>query len=114
MPIRELAGCRVEVNDEGFLRDSAQWTPAVGEALAREAGLEPLNDRHWQVITFCREDAARAGRSPGLRRIAKLSGVPTPELYNLFPKGPGQQAALIAGLPKPRTRVRPRARRRTT
>lgn len=101
MPTTELAGIKLEVNDEGFLVDRNQWTPAVGEALAKKVGLVPLTDQHWKVITFCREDAAREGHPPTLRRISKLSGVAMGELYQLFPKGPGKLAALIAGLPKP-------------
>jgi tRNA 2-thiouridine synthesizing protein E len=100
MPLREVAGREVEVNDEGMLVDRNQWTPEIAEALAREAGIA-LTPRHWKVITFCREDAARQGTPPGLRRVAKMSGVDTKELYQLFPKGPGKLAARIAGLPKP-------------
>ncbi len=100
MLLREYAGHSVDVNEEGFLVDSSQWTPAIAEEIAREVGLT-LTPRHWQVIAFCREDAAREGTPPGLRRIAKLSGVDTKELYSLFPKGPGKLAARIAGLPKP-------------
>ena len=101
MLLREYAGHAVDVNDEGFLVDSTQWTPEIAEEIAREVGLSPLSPRHWQVIAFCREDAAKQGAPPGLRRIAKLSGVDTKELYQLFPKGPGKLAARIAGLPKP-------------
>lgn len=100
MPLREVAGRMIEMNDEGMLIDRNQWTPEIAEALAREAGIV-LTPRHWTVITFCREDAARQGTPPGLRRIAKMSGVETKELYQLFPKGPGKLASRIAGLPKP-------------
>jgi TusE/DsrC/DsvC family sulfur relay protein len=101
MPNFSYDGHSVEVNPEGFLLDSSQWTPELAEALARESGIAPLSERHWKVITFCREDAAREGQSPGLRRIAKLSGVDMKELYRLFPKGPGKLASRVAGLPKP-------------
>ena len=101
MPAREYRGHVVTLNDEGFLVDSSQWTPDVAEAIAEEVGLPPLTDRHWQVISFCREDAAREGQPPGLRRISKMAGVTTKELYELFPKGPGKLAARVAGLPKP-------------
>ncbi len=97
----EVNGHSVELNDEGFLLDSSQWTTEVAETLARESGIAPLSDQHWQVITFCREDAAREGQPPGLRRISKLSGVGMKDLYRLFPKGPGKLAARVSGLPKP-------------
>jgi len=101
MPLHEYAGHQVEVNDGGFLAQSSEWNPEIAEAIAREVGIAPLTDQHWKVLTFCREDAARQGQPPGLRRISKLSGVGTKELYALFPKGPGKLAARIAGLPKP-------------
>ena len=101
MQTHEYAGRAVRTNDEGFLLDSSEWTPQIGEAIASEVGVWPLTEGHWNVITFCREDAAREGQSPGLRRIAKNSGVDMKTLYQLFPKGPGKLAARIAGLPKP-------------
>lgn len=101
MNTRSYAGQTVEVDNEGFLLDKSTWTPTMAEAIAEEVGLNPLTEKHWQVITFCREDAAQQGQAPGLRRIAKLSGVGMKELYGLFPKGPGKLAARIAGLPKP-------------
>lgn len=101
MPTRTYAGKEISLNSEGFLTNASEWTPGVAEEIAKETGIAPLNDKHWQVITFCREDAAREGEPPGVRRIAKLSGVEMKELYQLFPKGPGKLAARIAGLPKP-------------
>ena len=98
--LRDYRGHKVTVNDEGFMTDATQWTPEIGEGIAEEVGLR-LTPDHWKVITFCREDAAREGQPPGLRRISKLSGVGTKELYALFPKGPGKLAARVAGLPKP-------------
>ena len=105
MQTHEYAGRAIETNDEGFLVDASQWTPEIGEAIARETGVWPLTERHWSVLTFCREDAAREGQSPGMRRIAKNSGVDMKTLYQLFPKGPGKLAARIAGLPKPKSCV---------
>ena len=102
MTVTELAGVSVDVNEEGFLVDSSQWTPAVAEVIAAEAGIGPLTAEQWKVITFCREDAAREGQPPGLRRISKLSGVNMKQLYQLFPKGPGKLAAKVSGLPKPK------------
>ncbi len=97
----DYAGVNVEVNEEGFLLDSDDWTPDLAESIAEKEGIPKLTEMHWKVITFCREDAAREGQPPGLRRISKLSGVGMKDLYALFPKGPGKLAAKIAGLPKP-------------
>ena len=102
MPAHEYAGHTVDVNDEGFLLDATQWNREVGEAIAAEVGVGPLNNKHWQVIDFCRSDNEAQGQPPGLRRISKLSGVTMKELYQLFPKGPGKLAAMVSGLPKPK------------
>ncbi len=101
MPAAEYSGQTVEINEEGFLVDSDQWTPEIAEAIADQVGIGSLTDKHWQVITFCREDAAQQGQPPGLRRISKMSGVNMKDLYQLFPKGPGKLAARVSGLPKP-------------
>ena len=56
MPVVEYAGQRVELNEEGFLVRSAEWTPEVAEAIAQEVDLAPLSPEHWKVLTFCRQD----------------------------------------------------------
>lgn len=98
---REYAGHSVETDDDGFLLDSSQWTPEVGEAIAREIGVWPLTEKHWSVITLCREDAAREGKSPGVERIARSSRISRKALHRLFLGEPGRLAARIAGLRKP-------------
>jgi len=90
----------INVDGEGYLVDPSQWDRDVAAELARSAGLE-LSDRHWEVIEFCRKDWEATGQAPGLRRITKVGGVPTKEIYKLFPGGPGKLAAKIAGLHKP-------------
>lgn len=105
MKTQTYAGHTVTLDDEGFMTDRQQWLPEVAEEIAREVGVWPLTAAHWQVLSFCREDAARTGQSPGLRRVSQLGGVPMKELYTLFPKGPGKLAARIAGLPKPKACV---------
>lgn len=98
----ELPGLSVAMNDEGFLLDPSTWTPGVAEALAIEEGIAPLTDRHWEVIHFCRAAYELDGEPPTLRRITTKSGVPTKELYSLFPKGPAKKVSRLAGLGKPK------------
>jgi len=102
---REIAGVMVSVDAEGFLTDRGQWTRAIAQAIAAEAGVPVLSDAHWQVIDFCRAEAAHTGSAPGMRRITQQLGIAPKEMYALFPKGPGILAARIAGLGKPKSCV---------
>ena len=92
----------VSLNAEGFMTDPKQWTPEIAALMAEEEGIAPLNDRHWLVINFVREETAKTGEFPSLRAITKRSGVDTKELYELFPKGPARKIARCAGYPKPK------------
>jgi dissimilatory sulfite reductase related protein len=78
-----------------------EWSPEMAEALARRAGLGPLGERHWKVITTTREDAARRGRAPRLARIHQLTGLATGELEQLFPGDAGLLIMRIAGCDRP-------------
>ena len=102
MPVDTIAGLAIDVNDEGFLLDPGQWTEEVAVELARREGIDPLTDRHWEVIRFMRAEFEAKGTGPTVRMLGKTSGVPVKELYQLFPKGPATLAAKIAGIPKPR------------
>ena len=95
-----LAG--VDVDPEGFLTDPAQWSEELAVEIARENGIDPLTERHWQVVRFMRDTYLQTGSAPSIRTLGKASGVPVKELYELFPKGPAKLAAKIAGIPKPR------------
>jgi dissimilatory sulfite reductase related protein len=97
-----LALAPVEVNDEGFFVHPEQWTEDMVPELARQAGIDPLTDKHWQVIRFMRKEFLEKGTGSTVRVLGKTSGVSIKELYELFPKGPAKTAARVAGIPKPR------------
>ena len=90
----------LDFDDDGFMSDASAWTPEIGTAIAAALELE-LTDAHWNVINFARSEFEANGDAPTLRKITKTAGVPTKELYSLFPGGPAKIAAQIAGLPKP-------------
>ena len=102
MSTRTIAGHEVEVSDDGFMSRPAQWNRQIAVEIARDSGIDPLTEKHWQVIEFCRSDAAARGEPPGVRRITRKAGVSMKEMYRLFPGGPGLLAAKISGLGKPR------------
>lgn len=102
MSVETIAGVEIDLNDEGFLTDSSQWNEQVAVELARREGIDPLTDRHWEVVRFMRHEYETKGAGPSVRVLGKTSGVSIKELYTLFPKGPAKLAAKIAGIPKPR------------
>ncbi|HZK49829.1 MAG TPA: TusE/DsrC/DsvC family sulfur relay protein [Thermoleophilia bacterium] len=102
MATRSIAGIEVQVNDEGYMTDPAEWTKDIAVEIAGEENLGELTDAHWRVIDFCRDSAQKLnGKSPTLRQITTGTGVTTKELFGLFPKGPAKKVARIAGLGKP-------------
>ncbi len=96
-----LAGKTVEVTDEGFLVNPDDWSEDMAPALAESEGIYELTDQHWKVINFMRNDFKENGQIPTIRRMKNAGGIPTKELYELFPKGPAKKAAKTAGLGKP-------------
>lgn len=102
MATRVIAGTTVQVNDEGFLTNPAEWTKEIAAEIAREEGIAELAANHWKVIDYCREASkGLGGKSPTLRQITTGTGLSTKDLFALFPKGPAKKVAHVAGLGKP-------------
>jgi len=97
-----IAGQSVSVNDEGFMTEYDQWNEDLGRELASMIGIEEMTDDHWAAIRFLRSDFAEQGETPTLRRVTKVGGIPTKQLFVLFPKKPAKKMAYVAGLPKPK------------
>jgi TusE/DsrC/DsvC family sulfur relay protein len=91
----------VERNEEGFLVNPTDWTKEIAVEIAEDEGIGELTEAHWKIIEFSRANAENSGAAPTLRQITKGAGVPTKELFKLFPKGPAKKVAKIAGLGKP-------------
>ncbi|MFC1553300.1 TusE/DsrC/DsvC family sulfur relay protein [candidate division KSB1 bacterium] len=101
MATKEIAGKTLEFDADDHLTNLEDWDEGLALELAKDVGIEDLNDRHWLVLNFMRKVYTEEGDAPSIRRLTKESGVQTKELYQLFPKGPAKKAAKIAGLPKP-------------
>lgn len=100
MPQKQINGTMIDVNDEGYMTNHAQWNREVAGALALEEGIT-LTDAHWRALDFIDKDFKEKGVVPGMRRMNKIGGIPTKDLYGLFPNGPIKKAAKISGYPKP-------------
>ena len=101
MATKTIAGKEIDFDDEGFMTDYTQWDADVAQAIADEEGIGALNDRHMAVIDFMRKEFEEKGSGPSIRKLTKQSGVPTKELYQLFPGGPAKKSARVAGIKKP-------------
>jgi tRNA 2-thiouridine synthesizing protein E len=100
MSLATLAGREVHVDGEGFMTEYDEWTEELASTLAANIGIE-LTDAHWDVIRFLRDDYRSQGETPTLRRVTTVGGIPTKDLFGLFPKKPAKKMSYIAGLPKP-------------
>ena len=102
MTTQQIAGKTIEFDEDGHMSNMADWDENVAKELAKLEGINELTERHWVVINFMRKVFQEKGDAPSIRRLTKEGGVPTKELYELFPGGPAKKAAKIAGLPKPK------------
>ena len=102
MSTATIAGQTVTVNDEGFMTEYDEWNEEVGRELASMIGIDEMTDDHWAAVRFLRSDFAEQGETATIRRVMKVGGIPTKQLFVLFPKKPAKKMAYIAGLPKPK------------
>ncbi len=102
MSTATIAGQTVNVNDEGFMTEYDEWSEEIGRELASMIGIDEMTDDHWAAVRFLRGDFAEQGETATIRRVTKVGGIPTKQLFVLFPKKPAKKMAYIAGLPKPK------------
>lgn len=100
MALAMMEGREVHVDEEGFMTVYDEWDEDLGTFLASQIGIEMTED-HWKAIRFLREDFQANGETPTLRRVSSVGGIPTKQLFQLFPKKPAKKMAYVAGLPKP-------------
>ncbi len=101
MPVIEIAGKPINVNEEGFLTKYDEWDEEIARILAAQIEVE-MTEAHWNVIKFLRADFKTQGETASTRRVQTVGGVPVKEQFVLFPKKPAKKMAYIAGLPKPK------------
>lgn len=102
MPVLEIGGKQYELNDDGFLLNSDEWTDEVARVLAQaEEGLNNLTEEHWAVINYIREYFLEKKVAPMVRKLCKHTGFSLKYIFELFPSGPAKGACKLAGLPKP-------------
>lgn len=98
---------KIEKDKEGYLKYTADWNMNLAKEIAKKEKIT-LNNDHWKVIKFIRSFYFKFNVTPSMRilitSIEKVMGKEKSNsiyLFQLFPKGPAQQASKIAGIPKP-------------
>jgi tRNA 2-thiouridine synthesizing protein E len=103
----EVNGKTIELDEEGYLTNLADWNEEAAKILASQDDIE-LTENHWEVINFLRDYYDEYQIAPAVRVLTKAIGKKLGKdkgnskyLYELFPYGPAKQACRFAGLPKP-------------
>ena len=99
MAEKTLVGKTVQVTDEGYLVNSADWSKEMAAEMGKEMGIE-LTDKHYQVLEYLRKESA-AGSQLSIRKVGNSGIVDIKGLYTLFPGGPLKYSSKLAGIPKP-------------
>ena len=97
-------GTELETDEQGYLLEPDYSDDAV-RAIAAAEGIT-LNDDHWKVVQYLRDEYREQGHTPNFRNMLKglaqvMPGCDSKALYDLFPVGPAKQGAKVAGLPQP-------------
>lgn len=100
--LRTIAGRDLYFDWEDFLWDPQDWDESIALALARDMGLETLDDTQWQVLRFMREFYFYHGRAPMNKDLKAGTGMSLMALEKLFPRGIRMGARRLAGLPNPK------------
>jgi TusE/DsrC/DsvC family sulfur relay protein len=99
MPVLEYAGKKIEVDDEGFLRNMNDWDDKVACALAEKEGIDELTPQRMEIIRFLREYYKKYDHFPILNAVCLNVRQPNQCLNDKFIHP--LKAWKIAGLPKP-------------
>ena len=102
-----LDGATIEIDNEGYLLNTDDWSPELAAVIARGEDME-LTDERLEIVHFVREHFEERECIPEMRTLLKTlrerhgKQIATRKyVYSLFPYGYGQQACKIAGMRKP-------------
>lgn len=106
MPVDDAT---VRRDEEGYLVEPDDWSPALARTLAAEEGLQ-LQEDHWIIVNFVRAYFNEHLITPDIRHVARYHAELTgcdkkaakARIFELFPYGYVKQTCKIAGMKRPR------------
>ncbi len=103
----DIEGKAIALDQDGFLVNLEDWSPATAQGLATREGIA-LTPDHWEILSLLRTFYQEYQLSPATRPLIKYAALKLgPEkgnsahLNRLFNGTPAKLAAKLAGLPKP-------------
>lgn len=96
------SGGQYELDEAGFLRDSASWDESFPQQYAQEELCPGLEAEHWSLIRFARRYFLEHGQAPMPPEYAKHTRMSVGAICKLFPRGL-ISIARLAGLPQPKS-----------
>ena len=98
MQIIEYRGLKIELDDEGYLINSDEWSEDVANAIAEIEGIKELTKDKMDIINFLREYYKKHNAFPSLKLVCRNVHQLGDCISAKF--GSPQKAWKIAGLPK--------------
>ncbi len=99
MPIVEYGGIKFNVDDEGYLSNSAEWNEKIACALAEREGIEELTKDKLDILKFVRQFYKEYNFFPILNAVCKNIHQPKDCISEQFTSP--LLTWKLAGLPKP-------------
>ena len=99
MPVIELSGIKINLDDDGYLVNYEDWNEAVAAALAEREGAGELTKDRMDILKFMRAYYKEYNFFPILRSVCKNIGQPRDCVVEKFMEP--VIAWKIAGLPNP-------------
>ena len=110
MPYIEVGSEKIELDEDGFLKNPEDWNEEVAKALARDERFGTpveLTDKHWEILKFVRDYYEQYNIDPPINMLEKKIGElfgrekVTPDfIKQLFPDGIVNGICRLAGLPR--------------
>jgi tRNA 2-thiouridine synthesizing protein E len=93
-----VAGKNIKLDEEGFLVNQEDWNHDVAREIAKNAGIDKLDEDQMEIIEFLRKYYKKFNAFPILNYVCKHVEQPRECLNNEFVNP--MNAWKIAGLPK--------------
>ncbi len=89
----------INFDRDGFMKNLDDWTITAAEKIAARAGIVPMTEDHWKVITTLRRHYFENHQIPTVQHICREAGLEAHRVSDLL--ADPKLAWRIAGLPNP-------------